>query len=750
MTAAQKRWFLPLATLMLMAGILLGRTAHAWYLPGAALLTAAGAACMLKGRARFAAILAAVCCVGCGLGFFAYHPVLPETGVHTVRGVVAEEVRDGARNQHKTVLRSATIDGKVFSDGIYWSFYSNEMPEGVTPGAWVELQARTYAPSGADNPGGYDFREALLQKGVTLGAYGMDALTVTDGPFTLWGWSAGLRARLISALKRTMGDEAGGYAAAMLLGTGSLVPDEDRTAFNRMGIAHILSVSGYHVGVLTMLLLGLMKGLRLPRRARLPLLAAVLGTYAMLTGLHAPVVRAALLVLLAEYGWLRHRQAVNLHLLCASACIQLAVSPAQLTGISFQLTYGALLGITLVSPRLAAQKRMSHGWRGKLRVMLGVGIGAQAGLLLPQLYWFHTLPVLGLLFNLAVLGLAQIVLALDWAALVLAAVPGVGEAAGWAAAQVTGWMLKGVRMIGSQAWLTLWTRQANLVTALGCALLLAGLNFLWRAGRKRRMAVALTGILLLTCSVIPWPEQGAEYIQLSVGNADAAVLRDRDAVWVIDTGEDGQALATFLHQRRWAVEGLVLTHLHSDHAAGVQALLDDGIPVKRCYVPAGALACRTDEGMAGLLDALAEAGAEVNEVSRGDTLPLPDGALTVLWPEGDHVRPGRDANLYSMALLAQVRGTTLLLAGDLDGEYESYAAHPADVLKAAHHGSASSTSAAFVEAVGPQAILVSGGDAERLADVSLRCGGRPVYGTQVHGAIRIQLEENGFVITGER
>ena len=71
-------------------------------------------------------------------------------------------------------------------------------------------------------------------------------------------------------------------------------------------------------------------------------------------------------------------------------------------------------------------------------------------------------------------------------------------------------------------------------------------------------------------------------------SADAALLWDENRTVVIDAGEDGRGLGEYLHQRRLSVDALVITHLHSDHAGGLRALLDKGIPIGRILLPWGA------------------------------------------------------------------------------------------------------------------------------------------------------------------
>ncbi len=743
MTHRDYAWLLPGAALSLAAGILIGRaaTAWVWFIP---LVLCAVLACwLLRWPQRFAAVQAVVLALGCLLGYGAYHPAQPQEGEYTVSGVVAEEIRLREDGQVRTLLRGVTLNGQPLHSGAYWSFYLQEeepLLEGLVPGCRVTMAAQVYHPDGADNPGGYDFREYLLQKGVTIGVYGREELQ-TQASWHPLGLAAALRHRLSQLLMEAMGQQAGEYASTLLLGSQHLIPAEDRQAFSRLGIAHILSVSGFHVGVLASLVAKLLWKLRLSRKIRFGTTAAVLAAYGWLTGMNAPVCRAALLFLLFEFGAIKHRQRSALHLLSASWIIQLVLSPAQLTSLSFQLTYGAMLGLTLVSPWLKGlwtPKRMEKPWN-----MLCRALGAQIGILLPELYWFQELPLLGIGLNVLVLGAATGLIVLCWVTLALLPFPPLAALVGQLTAVLLNGMLVVVRWLGDVSSITLWTARANVFTAVAWVLLLVGMSW-WM--RKRRPLVIALSVLLLAASVFPWPQHGTQYVQLSVGEADAAVLQDEGFALAIDTGEDGEALASYLHQRRIGLDALVLTHLHADHAAGVAALVESRIPVAVCYLPWGAENAAVDEEVMAALAQLRQTGTEIVYLARDDEITLPSGKLTALWPERDKVRPGQDANLYSLTLLAEMRGSTMLLTGDLDGAYEMYAAMPADVLKAAHHGSESSTSQAFLQAVEPQLLLLSCGSEERSLSMEARRGDIPMADTRTGGAVTINFEPDGFTV----
>ena len=750
MTARQRAWLLPPASLFLVAGILLGRGISSPLLPLLACLPAVAAVFLLRGRFRFAACMAVFLAVGAVAGQAAWHPALPPEGEYEVRGVVADEIRSGKFGQVRTSLSEVTINGRPLSSGAYWTFYTDEetLPEGLAPGREVSFRASLYHPQGADNPDGYDFREDLLRRGITVGLYGNEDLSVSaPSVLSFSGTAAAWRAGISAALVREMGVEAGGYTSALLLGTRSMIPSEDRAAFSRLGIAHVLSVSGFHTGILVMLLAGLFRLLKLRQSVRLVLYGTVLLGYCALCGMNPPVVRASLLLMLMLGGKLLNRPRIGLHLLCAAMILMLLWSPVQLTGVSFQLTFGAVFGITLLFPYLDSLNPFRRKLLRRFWSSAAVVISAQLGILVPQLYWFQKLPLLSLLVNLPASVFAALLLTVDWIVFLLLPVPFLCRLPAVAGCLLTSWLVQGVRMLSSLPGITLWTRASTWLTVLGMIPVCFALCLLFRPKKRTRILCLAAGLAVVCFSLIPLPHHGTEYVQFSVGNADAAVLWDEDCVWVLDTGMDDGIVSGFLRRNRLSPDAVILTHLHTDHAAGLQSLLDDEIPVPVLYLPAGAEDQLVDEEILALLDVFRVSGTEILELSRGDVLALPSGSMTVLWPEAGKTRPRQDANHYSLASLLDLQDVSMLQTGDLTGVYEGYASVPADLLKAAHHGSYSSTSPEFLSVVDPEVILLSCENLSRVEGFSERAGDIPVWSTAACGALTVSFSDGAFTVT---
>lgn len=747
MTPRQRGWLLPPASVALVAGVFLGRLSSAFIWPAAALVLSIAAVCLLKGKGRFCACVAFSLALGCSAGSIAFHPSLPPEGDYQVRGIVSDEVASGSFGQVRVYLSDVMLDNRPLSGKAYWTFYTDGALPDLQPGKEVFFHASLYHPRGAVNPDGYDSREYLLQHGVLMGIYGKEDLIIrAPDRFSLSGRIAAFRHRISSALVTELGEETGGYASALLFGMRSLIPSGDREAFSRLGIAHILSVSGFHVGVLIAALASLFRLLRLRPSVRLLLFIIILSAYAALCGMSQPVIRASLLLLLNREGRILNRPRSGIHLLCAALFIMTLLSPVQVTSASFQLSFCAVFGLIWFVPLIRRFRLPRNPVARKAFESLILTFGVQLGLLLPELFFFQRLPLLVFLINLPAMLVSGLLISLFWIVLFLLPFPGIAASLSGVLSAVTGWLLSGIRYLGSLPGLTLWIHMPTLYTAVGVILVFFAFCPLLRICFRLRSASCIIGVSVIVLSLLPVPHRTTEYIQFSAGNADAAVLWDQDKLYVIDTGEEDSVLSGFLRKHRLVPEAVILTHLHADHAGGLRSMLNDEIPIRRILLPAGADTLDIHPDFRRLLDDLKASGTDIRCLSRGDVLPLPSGTLSVLWPEQGRVRPGQDANCYSLVSRLVLNGSVMLQTGDISGSYESYCAAPADILKAAHHGSPSSTLPAFLERVSPDVILLSCQRQSRLLDFRERVGSIPVWGTPESGAVTIRFDEGCYSV----
>lgn len=191
--------------------------------------------------------------------------------------------------------------------------------------------------------------------------------------------------------------------AALIWGYKKDVPATLRDCFSAAGLSHILAVSGLHTGIVAFLLWLLFYPLRHTplRGVRMPATLMLLWVYAFVTGLSPSVVRSCIMASFVGVAAMLHRRNTTLNALFGSAVMVLLVSPLQLFDVGFLLSYAAVGGIVLLSPYFDISR-----WKDDSPVVLryvaglmSVSVAAQLATVLLAAYYFHNLPVWGLLAN---------------------------------------------------------------------------------------------------------------------------------------------------------------------------------------------------------------------------------------------------------------------------------------------------------------------------------------------------------------
>ncbi len=247
-------------------------------------------------------------------------------------------------------------------------------PVALSPGDTVRVRALVRQPGPPDYPGGWDTQRDAFFAG--LAGYGFaigpaERLQAASGQ-----WTA-LRTRIAARIVAALPGPAGPVAATMLTGLGTAIAPQDRAAFQDSGLAHLLAVAGLHVGIVmglafaaTRLILALWERAALywPTRQVAALAALAAGAaYLALTGAHVPIIRSFAMAALATLGVLTGRRAVSLRGLALAATILLVLAPDSVVGVSFQMSFAAVLtlvaGYELARP-LLARLRGDAWWAG--------------------------------------------------------------------------------------------------------------------------------------------------------------------------------------------------------------------------------------------------------------------------------------------------------------------------------------------------------------------------------------------------
>ncbi len=633
----------------------------------------------------------------------------------------------------------------------------------VVQGDRVSVWSDLRLPRGFGNPGSFD--PALHAAGEGVHAVGFcksAALLTVYGPAHPGSWPSRLGAARSWARQRIQhavfpGQEQA-LVRAMVLGDRVGIDRDVSEAFRIAGTYHVLALSGAQVALLTVLLAALLRPLPLQGGARALLLGSCLVGYAAFVGGDVPVVRATLAAVVVLLGRSLELDADAPNLVGAAASLILVHRPSAAGDVGFQLSFAATLGILLFTGPLV---RHLPSLPFRLEVALAASVAAQVTLLPLLAVHFHRLSPASLLLNLAAVPLSGAVLLAGLAVVassaLSAALAEVLGAIAWAFAHA---LLLSGEVVRHAPWLDVRSPGPGVA---GLLLHAGGLAALARGSRWRGGLVLLVGILLTVRGPGPPAADGRLHLTvLDVGQGDSLVVRSpRGHTWVLDAGgfpdstfDVGEAVvAPFLWSlgvRRLA--GVVASHPHPDHVGGVPFLLR-AFSVGRLWE---GVAPQGDRGHARFEDSVRRWGGHRLAVHRGATSDWDGVNVQVLGPRGGRP-PWRTRNDDSVVLALTLGQVTILLPGDIEAAAERVLAAPrAAVLKVAHHGSRTSTTAAHLEVVAPRLALVSAGHRSHFGhphpEVMARLAARgiPVLRTDRDGAITLSTDGRTLWVSTHR
>ncbi|HSK03365.1 MAG TPA: ComEC/Rec2 family competence protein, partial [Kofleriaceae bacterium] len=667
--------------------------------------------------------------------------------------------------------------------------------EPVASGERIAVTGFLRTPRGSLGPAQPDRADALRTLGaqIELVARAGSIERLADAPggaARIWRWAADAQAGGSAAIERAGGDPAARAALrGISVGDRTDIPPELDARWRAVGIYHVLSVSGLHLAVVAGLAFTLLRrliaaspwgGRARPARWAAPPALAIAVAYTLITGAQLATLRALIVVAVVLAAAALDRPVRLTDALGLAALVLLGLRPADLLDPGFQLSFTAAL--TLALRPAGARRGGVVGW-----IARAASASAWISVTTAPItaYHFHEVAPFGVAGNvvltppveLLALPLALGGLAIGWDAPVRLATLVVELADGGAG------LLAHVAPVGRVA----------LTGALLPAALVA--LSLWIAGRPRSRAAAVAWALLCVGWALgrePPPPGALRVSFLDIGQGDATVVELPDgAVWLVDAGgvpsaRDAAAavapgrtirrtLAAYGHAR---VDLAIVSHPHPDHYLGLAGL---EVPIGELWLareleppPEPPRPYASDGDAAGAVavaplprfdDVLADLRA------RGTRLVHPPlgaarrqaGVELVVWgPRYQAVAGGpilaaadpvRSVNDNSLVVELRYRGRSILLLGDLEAEGEALLAEAgpprADVVKVAHHGSPTSSTAPLVAAARPALAVISCGRANRFgfpapAVVARgRAAGADVARTDTDGTITVTVDARG-------
>lgn len=623
-----------------------------------------------------------------------------------------------------------------------------------------------------------------------------------------------LRRRLARALDTALPPEEAALAQALLLGLRGQLPDAVSDNFRRAGVAHLLAISGLHLGILLLLTVGTLHRL-LGRHTHAPLALAfgLIWLYVLTSGAPASAVRAAIMgsVYLAALGLGRPRESL-LPALALSAVAMTVLEPRIVAQISFQLSFAAMAGIVLALPWLppvdqAITGRMERAGRlgpagGVALSWLASGIIVSTAATLTTFplvaFHFKELPLLGIPTTILAAPLLPFALVSGLAAAFAGSIhPVIGQIVGLPASAPLTALLQLVEVMpketiaiewGGANWSRAWYAILLAVLALSESSAYRVLVMAWLRGQPdppgsvaaQPVRTGSAGRYLTRITTVALVAAAAVYVLSRIAGGDGRLhvyffdVGQGDSILIVTPGGhqtliDGgpeftgatRQLAGQLPPWDRSLDLVAATHLDTDHSRGLLRVMENykvGTALVGTPDPDSPLYPQWQK-------VIQQGNHQRVNLAAGHSIRLEDGIiLRTLHPPATPMRgPAWDSNNNSLVFQLVYDDISFLLTGDIEAEAERYLARTApglesDVLKAAHHGSKSSTTAQFLRAVNPSWAVISAGrdnqyghpHPEVVGRLEAAVGDANIFNTASRGTIKFSTDGQRLWVETER
>lgn len=628
-------------------------------------------------------------------------------------------------------------------------------------GRTIQATAALRRPAKYLNDGVPDLERMLARRGITLvGTVKSAALVrvVARG-----GWldeaASATRAAVRRAIARHVGTrdpQSAAIAVAILIGDRSALDPLVEQRLQEAGTYHVIAISGGNIAILAGLVLGVLWMAAIRGAWAAGFTIVTLAGYAFIAGGGPSVLRAT--VMAAVYLGLRiiDQRTAPLHALSVTIVALLIASPLSIADVGLWLTFGATTA--LVAAASLIRLPQSRWWR-PVAALVAASVAAEVVLIPIVAFVFQRVTIAGLAVNLAAIPSMAIV---QVASMATVAADAVGLAA---PAQVAGWITHGgvlglvesARLVDLAPWLT-WRvpSPAVAVIAVYFASLVAALVL-----RKWVRPAVAAGALLLWIALAPqtWARTFGDGLlhvsQLDVGQGDSLLVTfPNGRTLMVDTGGvsptgefdiGDRVIGPALRARGLArLDYLAITHGDPDHIGGAPSIVGDFGPREIWY---GTYVNNHAPSMQ--LQSMAHrTRAAWRWLQRGERMDIGGVEVRVHHPQPEDWQRQKVRNDDSLVLELRYGQVSVLLTGDIGREVEEALLPTLDllpivVLKSPHHGSATSSSDAFIAALKPQIVLVGVGRANPYGHpvprvlVRYETVGARVFRTDVHGQIEL-------------
>ncbi len=624
----------------------------------------------------------------------------------------------------------------------------------------IIFQGKLKLPTTNTNPRLYNYRLSLKSKGIhtsaTIKQNNIKSIESGNKDISIRMKTA-IRYNIQALFKRHLNSSNADLMTSIILGDSSYLEEDFLRLYRDMGLAHILAVSGLHIGIISAFIFFLLSRLGLKRKMNVLLTLLVIWIYGYLIDFPPSILRANIMFSIFYYSQIIHEPYDSINTLSFAAFVLLIINPYYIFNIGFQLSFMATLSILLFYPKI---RDMFKPEKKKFYNTLSALLSVHIGLLPIQVYYFNTISLLSILANLIIVPILSISIILaSLMILVSLSINFLNNLLGPILnllLNVQFWTLK---VLDGIPFNTIKIFSPHIVSIIFYYILLIFIIRLVDLSKLKiriisTMIVSLIFISLISIFIF---NQG-DFLELhfiDVGQGDSLLIRSKTKDYLVDTGgsitssfDIGKNITLPYLEKIGAhkLEAIFISHFHEDHSQGLELIINE-LKVKRIfssYIP-------NEE----INEKIKKSNTPLTILGKGDKLSLDKLIeMHILWPDN---KPNfiYDENNLSLVCLLNYNNYSILLTGDLENQVEEVLKDtllPVDVIKVPHHGSATSSTEDFLRALWPDYAIIPVGRNNLYGHPSHEVLNRyekinsKIYRTDENGLIRLRFDKYGLKI----
>lgn len=659
---------------------------------------------------------------------------------------IVDEVIDTTTENGRYIIKVDKLNGKfIKSEKVMLSIISNK---DLKLGDKINIIGILKEPMANTNPKLYNYKLNLMSQKIfttiTIKNYGLK--NITHEPSFRYRVKSSFTNKVENLFNPYLNERNSELITSIILGNSSYINEDNLILYRELGLAHILAVSGLHIGIISGFLIFIFSRLGIKRRINVMISLSIIWCYGFLIGYPPSILRASIMFSLLFYSTVVHEPYDSINTLSIACFILLILNPYYLFNLGFQLSFGAAFSIVYFTPFI---KIWFYPYKSKLTNTLAALLAVNIGLFPIQAYYFNKVGLLAILANLILIPIFSISLILGLIMLICSyTLSFINIIIGPFLNMLLNLQYYILKIIPNISLKVFSPDSVHILLYFIIVLILLKIIKIENYEKSiRKSIVAYLIILSLFNTLGIYKDKSIELHFIDVGQGDSILIRTQDGDYLMDTGGSPMENAfdiskniTLPYLEKLGIKGLkaiIISHFHDDHSEGVPLLVENLIVdnIVGSYSPEGYK-------------------LPVIVLKQNDEIMLDKNTkLSVIWP--GNLNKTNENNNSLVALLSYYE-KKILFTGDIEKEVEPLIGdllmEQVHILKVPHHGSSTSSTEELIKKLMPINAIISVGRNNMYNHPSNEVLARyesinsTIFRTDKHGLIKVKLSEEDYRI----